>query len=123
VPRKISGPQLLKENYLKDIIFFKDISAAVAYIHDSSLNGTITYDALDDGAPNSRSEVEIYCSGNRNNFGIVLHSNGHLYATDNGPNFGYGMYMAGATCDKNCYDRVIAYICVDQMCMYAPISV
>jgi hypothetical protein len=47
----------------------------------------------------------------------------NMYATDNGPNFGYGMYMAGATCDKNCYDRVIAYICVDQMCMYAPISV
>jgi hypothetical protein len=78
VPRKISGSQLQKENYLKDIIFFKDISAAtlVAYIHDPSFNGTITYDALDDGAPNSRSEVEIYCSGNRNNFGIVLHSNG-----------------------------------------------
>jgi glucose/arabinose dehydrogenase len=116
VPGKISGSQLQKENYFS-------AATLVAHIHDPSFNGTITYDALDDGAPNSGSGVEIYCSGNRNNFGIVLHSNGHLYATDNGPNFGYGTYIAGATCDANCYDRVNAYFCVDHMCMYAPLSV
>jgi len=35
-------------------------------------------------------DVEVFASGQRNSFDIVLHSNGNLYATDNGPNNKYG---------------------------------
>lgn len=31
-------------------------------------------------------DVEVFAAGLRNSFGIVYHSNGRLYATDNGPN-------------------------------------
>lgn len=33
-------------------------------------------------------ECEIYATGLRNSFGMTLHTNGHLYATDNGPSKG-----------------------------------
>lgn len=32
----------------------------------------------------------VYASGFRNTFGMTLHTNGHLYALDNGPNAGFG---------------------------------
>ena len=53
---------------------------------DSGFTGEITYDAPDDGVPNSDCGVEVWAAGQRNPFGIVLHSNGNLYGTDNGPN-------------------------------------
>jgi glucose/arabinose dehydrogenase len=83
LPGKISGSLLQKDNYYSS-------ATLVAYIYRDSFNGTITYDALDDGKPNGGSGIEIFCSGNRNPFGITLHSNGYMYDTDNGPNFGYG---------------------------------
>lgn len=85
VPGRISASQLQKDNYYS-------AATLVAYIHEPGFNGTITYDAEDDGTPNGGSGIEIFCSGNRNAFGIALHSNGHLYNTDNGPNTGYGKY-------------------------------
>lgn len=72
-----------KENYYSAAVL-------VAYINKPGFNGTITYDADDDGTPVGGSGVEIFTSGNRNAFGITLHSNGNLYVTDNGPNLGYG---------------------------------
>jgi len=35
-------------------------------------------------------DVEVYAPGLRNSLDLVLHSNGYLYATDNGPNNNYG---------------------------------
>ena len=83
VPGKISGTQLQKDNYYSS-------ATLVAHIYDSNFNGTITYDAIDDGTPIRGTGIEIFCSGNRNPFGIVLHSNGYLYGTDNGSNNGWG---------------------------------
>ena len=58
-------------------------------------NGAITYTAEDDGIPNGGHGIEVFASGTRNPFGIHLHSNGNLYASDNGPNFSYGDMMTG----------------------------
>lgn len=86
LPGKISGSLLQKENYYS-------AATLVAAIHEPGFDGTITYDAFDDGKPNGGSGIEIFCSGTRNSFGLTLHSNGYLYATDNGPNFGYGKHF------------------------------
>jgi hypothetical protein len=55
-------------------------------------NGAIQYDALADGNPVNSVGVEVFDPGLRNPFGLVLHSNGYLYATDNGPNYTYGKF-------------------------------
>jgi glucose/arabinose dehydrogenase len=85
VPGRISSSQLQKENYYSAAVL-------VAYIHKPGFNGTITYDSDDDGTPVGGSGIEIFTSGNRNAFGIMLHSNGYLYVSDNGPNLGYGKF-------------------------------
>ena len=41
--------------------------------------------------------VEVFASGMRNAFDLLLHSNGYIYATDNGPNSGYGPASTGLT--------------------------
>ena len=41
----------------------------------------------------------MFAPGQRNSYGIVLHSNGYLYATDNGANVGYG--LSSVTCEEN----------------------
>jgi hypothetical protein len=43
------------------------------------------------------SHVTVYASGVRNPFDLVLHTNGQLYATDNGPNQGFGGSSMGMT--------------------------
>jgi glucose/arabinose dehydrogenase len=73
----------LKENYFS-------ASTVVANLSDPLFDGRITYDALDNGTPNGGRGIEVFAPGNRNPFGIVLHSNGYLYGTDNGPNVGFG---------------------------------
>jgi hypothetical protein len=83
VPGRISGSSIQKENYYSS-------ATLVAYIHKSGFNGTLTYNADDDGNPSGGSGIEFFCVGNRNPFGLTLHSNGYLYGTDNGPNTGYG---------------------------------
>jgi N-acetylneuraminic acid mutarotase len=45
------------------------------------------------------SHVTVHASGLRNHFDLVLHSNGHVYATDNGPNPGFGGSSMGPTAD------------------------
>jgi glucose/arabinose dehydrogenase len=61
----------------------------VADIHAAGFDGAITYSPS--GPPNSDSidqtggDVTVYAPGLRNPYDLVLHSNGHIYATDNGP--------------------------------------
>lgn len=43
--------------------------------------------------------VEVFASGMRNPFDITLHSNGLLYGTENGANFGFG--RRSVTCDTD----------------------
>jgi glucose/arabinose dehydrogenase len=83
VPGAISGSLLQKDNYYSS-------ATLIAYVNKPGFNGTVTYDADDDGKPKGGSGIEFFCVGNRNPFGIALHSNGYLYDTDNGPNRGYG---------------------------------
>ena len=72
----------MKENYFS-------AATVVAYTADANFDGTITYNAPDDGIPDLTKGVEVWAAGQRNPFGITLHSNGFIYGTDNGPNLGY----------------------------------
>ena len=66
------------------------LSAAilVAGIHAPGFNGTLTYDPpgepVDHNVNLANGDVSVYASGLRNAYDLVLHSNGHIYATDNG---------------------------------------
>jgi len=113
LPGQLTGKQLQKENIFS-------AATLVAYLAKPDFDGAITYDADDDGDQvGGLGSVEVFASGLRNPYGIVLHSNGYvshsgraclifsnsiadmfsylsvphdvqLYATDNGPNYGYG---------------------------------
>jgi Glucose / Sorbosone dehydrogenase/IPT/TIG domain len=70
----------------------------VANLGRPNFNGFIKYDVVNNGNPISGTGptgVEVFASGLRNPFGIVLHSNGKLYATENGPNPGFGDMATG----------------------------
>lgn len=78
----------MKENYFS-------AATLVAHLGKSGFDGFITYTSEVEGKPKSGfgpNGVQIYASGMRNPFGIVKHSNGRLYGTDNGPNGGYGVF-------------------------------
>lgn len=58
-----------------------------------SFDGAITYDNKSSPATCKQTggfDVEIYASGFRNCFALTQHSNGQIWATDNGPNRLYG---------------------------------
>jgi glucose/arabinose dehydrogenase len=86
-PGKLSSTGLQKESYLSSAI-------VVANLRDPKFNGTITYTAADDGDMIAKG-ISVYAYGLRSPFGLTLHSNGNLYATDNGPNLGYGSMATG----------------------------
>jgi glucose/arabinose dehydrogenase len=71
---------------------FYSASNVVARLASPGFNGAIQYDALTDGNPFNSVGVEVFAPGLRNPFGLVLHSNGYLYAADNGPNYTYGKF-------------------------------
>jgi glucose/arabinose dehydrogenase len=84
VPGRISRSGKLIESFFS-------ASVVVARLALPTFNGAIQYDAPNDGNPTNTSVgVEVFAPGLRNPFGLVLHSNGLLYSTDNGPNTGYG---------------------------------
>lgn len=60
-------------------------------------NGTITYEWHDNPGKTEKASgsVRVYAAGIRNVFGMALHSNGHVYGLDNGPNIGYGVAATG----------------------------
>ena len=81
IPGPLTGNQIQKENYFS-------AATNVAYLADANFNGNVQYDEPDNGVPRTIG-VEPFAYGERNPFGICLHSNGYLYGTDNGPNVGY----------------------------------
>jgi hypothetical protein len=83
IPGPLTTKQIQKENYYS-------AATVVAYLADPQFNGFITYDANDNGTPNGGHGVKIFAAGTRNPFGIVMHSNGNLYGTENGSNLPYG---------------------------------
>ena len=61
----------------------------VADINAPGFDGTITYSPsgppADDDVDQAGGDVAVYAPGLRNPYDLVLHSNGNIYATDNGP--------------------------------------
>lgn len=66
----------------------------------SKYDGNIVYTDVDNPgiAEVESGDVEVYAPGFRNCFGMTLHSNGELYAIDNGANYGFG--VASKTCTE-----------------------
>lgn len=66
-------------------------ASLVADINKPGFNGKITYDTVDESlAVQTGGDVHVFSPGWRNSFGIGMHSNGFLYATDNGASRGFG---------------------------------
>jgi glucose/arabinose dehydrogenase len=67
------------------------LSAAIlrADIHAPGFNGTLTYSPAgtpaNDNVDLVGGDVSVFAAGTRNPYDLVLHSNGQIYATDNGP--------------------------------------
>eukprot|EP00178_Gracilaria_changii_P018661 TRINITY_DN534_c1_g2_i1.p1 TRINITY_DN534_c1_g2~~TRINITY_DN534_c1_g2_i1.p1 ORF type:complete len:876 (-),score=98.33 TRINITY_DN534_c1_g2_i1:346-2973(-) len=84
------------------------LSAATVVIHVRApgFNGKVTYDQYDDPGTAKKTSpdefVEGFGYGFRNSYGSVYHSNGYIYATDNGPNKGYG--KRSVTCNSESDD-------------------
>jgi len=69
---------------------------------DPNFNGVCVYLDSTSGVPNNDQvfgeevdldpsvDIEVWAAGFRNAWDMVLHTNGSVYATDNGPNMGYG---------------------------------
>jgi glucose/arabinose dehydrogenase len=77
---------------------FFSAATLVANFGQSCFSGALTYDAEIDGSPVTGygpRGVEVFAPGTRNPYDIVLHSNGYLYGTDNGPNGGFGDMATG----------------------------
>jgi glucose/arabinose dehydrogenase len=88
IPGRLTAKQVQKDNYYSS-------ATVVANLADPRFNGAIAYNDTDDGVPNGGYGIEVFAAGTRNPWGICLHSNGNLYASDNGPNIGYGDMMIG----------------------------
>jgi N-acetylneuraminic acid mutarotase len=85
------------------------LSSAVlkARLSKPGFNGAITYVLTQSGLPNDDQrfgesvdvapgvDVEVHAAGLRNAYGLVLTTKGRLYATDNGPNVGFGPASTG----------------------------
>jgi N-acetylneuraminic acid mutarotase len=85
------------------------LSAAVlkARLSKPGFNGTISYVETQSGLPNDDQrygeivdvvpgvDVEVHAAGFRNAYGLVFTTKGRLYATDNGPNVGFGPASTG----------------------------
>jgi glucose/arabinose dehydrogenase len=96
VPGAMSGSNLQKEGLFS-------AAALVAYLGRDDFDGHLLYDQVDDGNLIKGSGIEVFSSGLRNPYDLVLHSiNGNIYATDNGPNTGYGKKSVG--CDQGVDD-------------------
>jgi len=72
----------------------------VADLAEPAFDGVITYDPAAEGSDTVTQVgggVRVFAPGFRNPFDLVIHSNGNIYATDNGPNGQDGLQSAG--CD------------------------
>lgn len=82
------------------------LSAAIviAYMSKPSFNGSVKYDQYRDPgtAKQISGDVEVFASGVRNTYDLVVHSNGELYATSNSANEGFG--KVSTSCDTETED-------------------
>lgn len=89
----IAGPLSTTSKQEEDL--FSAATIVAENLKDTNFDGMITYD--DDGNQLSGFDVRLFASGQRNSYGIMLHSNGNLYATDNGPNNQFGDISVSCT--------------------------
>jgi glucose/arabinose dehydrogenase len=90
VPGALSGSGAQPDNVLSS-------ATLVARLKTPGFTGTLSYNSAT-GVLLPGSGIIVYASGERNPFGIVQHTNGNLYGTDNGPNKDFGQRsMACAT--------------------------
>jgi glucose/arabinose dehydrogenase len=67
------------------------LSAAIleADVNDPSFDGEVTYDPpgppADHDVDQAGGDVSVFASGTRNPYDLVVHTNGKIYSTDNGP--------------------------------------
>jgi large repetitive protein len=83
IPGELSSSRIMKDNFFSSAIL-------VANLGVPNFNGVLQYSAPIDGNPTAGygpNGVEIFAPGLRNPYGIVVHSNEELYATDNGESF------------------------------------
>lgn len=81
----------MRENYFSAAVL-------VANLGQPSFNGFISYSNPIDGDPVSgfgTNGIEVFAAGLPNPYGVVVHSYGKVYATDNGPNPGFGDMATG----------------------------
>ena len=76
------------------------LSGAVLVADPSApgFDGNITYDppnTYDTTVDQISGDVSVYASGLRNPYDLIIHSNGRIYLTDNGPNAGVGAASTG----------------------------
>lgn len=85
------------DNPLSGAILIAKLSKGGAF------NGKITYDQYTNAETSKQTggDVSVYASGLRNCFGMTEHTNGKIWATDNGGNFGYGDVSVSCTEHKN----------------------
>jgi len=79
------------------------LSAAVvvARVSKDNFNGTVTYNQYDNPATAYQisGDVDVFSSGVRNTFDMVIHSSDKIYATSNSPNYGFGRVSTSCTED------------------------
>lgn len=76
-------------------------ASLIAYISKSGFDGHIKYDVDNPGRANQvgGKDVQVYMAGWRNSYGINTHSNGFIYATDNGASQAFGGRSLSCTKD------------------------
>lgn len=75
-------------------------ASLVAHVSKPGFNGKITYSSTTPGiAKQTGGDVSVFSPGWRNSFGIEFHSNGLLYATNNGASVGFG--DKSVTCEEH----------------------
>ena len=90
---------------LKALTSKPGFNGAIQYI--SRIDGTpiddqvLGEDAISDGS----ADIEVFASGQRNAYDLVLTTAGRIYATDNGPNVGYGPASTGADTDSGIHPQ------------------
>lgn len=67
----------------------------------AAFNGNVKYNQYTDPGTCKKTagDVEVYAPGFRNSFGLTMMTNGEIWGTDNGGNFGYGDVSTG--CNTN----------------------
>lgn len=66
-------------------------ASLIADVSKAGFDGRVLYNSVDPSiARQVGGDVEVYSPGWRNSFELTLHSNGHIYATDNGANSEFG---------------------------------